>query len=97
MSLEDQLRSALRPQDPDPAFAVRVRQQAESGHRFWSRRPWLWPAVAVATIVISISASLEYRRIQAENASRQAIVALRIASEKLNNARSKVLKLNTEN
>src|SRR5262249_18762420 len=98
MNLDEQLRSALRRQDPSPGVAAQVLQQTDARKRvpFWRRPLWLWPAVATAMVAVSISASLEYRHVQAERASRQAILALRIASEKLNHARNRVLKLNTE-
>src|SRR5262245_61815572 len=101
MSLESKLQSALRRQDPSPGFAARIQQQVEARRPSLFKslmRPMLvWPSVAVAMTAVSVTGLIEYRHIQEERAGRQAILALRIASEKLNHARSKVLKLNQEN
>jgi hypothetical protein len=107
MNLEDQLREALRRQDPPEGFAERVIQQAGPAagrekvqfgerprRRFRARlgfQGW-WPAVSVAAAAMLVfSVSLEYRRVQEERAGRQAVQALQIASEKLNIVRDKVL------
>lgn len=102
MNLDDELRYALRRQDPQEGFAERVMARALASPR--ERRPhpmapvllrrWLFPAVACALVVLVFSASTYQRRRQGERASRQAILALRIASKKLNFTRQKVLTLN---
>jgi hypothetical protein len=53
----------------------------------------IWAAGLAAMLVIGFTAASEYRQIQGERAARQAVVALRIAAEKLNMTRDKVLKL----
>jgi hypothetical protein len=107
-NLEDQIRGALRRQDPPEGFAERIVHQAESARaeRREALQPGLrrlWPAATLAaTSVLVLSVSIEYRavrqeRIQEERAGRQAIQALRIASEKLNTARNKILNNNVLN
>lgn len=99
MNLEDQLREALRRQDPPEGFAERVIQRTEPVQtRFQSHRAepkWrfrlLWPAVSFATAALMLSVGVEYRRVQQERAGQQAILALRIVSEKLNMVRDKVV------
>ena len=106
MNLEDQLREALRRQEPPEGFAERVvqragpaagREKVQFGERPRPRfrasrfRAW-WPAVSVAAAAMLVfSVSLEYRWVQEERAGRQAVLALQIASEKLNIVRDKVL------
>ncbi len=98
-NLEDQIRDALRPQDPPEGFAQRVlvqcslKSQAALGAE--TPRPRfriLWPAATVAaTAALALSISIEYHSLQEQWAGRQAIQALQIASEKLNIARDKIL------
>jgi len=93
MNLEDELKAALRREDPSPDFARRVVTRAKAAPR--SNRPpfrMMWAAAIAALLVIGFSASYEYRQMQAERASRDAVIALRIASEKLNLARDRVLR-----
>jgi hypothetical protein len=76
-------------------FAERVAARAQSGRRAESVRRfrWLW---AVSTLALAATAVLTatslWQHTQEERAGRQAVLALRIASEKLNQARSKVLR-----
>jgi hypothetical protein len=108
MNLENELRKALRREEPSEGFAERVVLQAESARAerreaLQPRLRRLWPAASLAaTSVLVLSVSIEYRavhqeRIQEERAGRQAIQALRIASEKLNTARNKILNNNVLN
>ncbi len=96
-NLEDQLRKALRREDPPEGFAERVILQAKAAReqRWESPRPrfrLLWPAATVvATTALVLSISIEYRSLREERAAKQAIQALQIASEELNLARNKVL------
>jgi hypothetical protein len=98
-NLEDRLREALRRQDPPEGFAERVIQQAGPARAQalriepkWRMRR-LWPAVsfAAAAAAVMFSITVENRHRQEEEAGRQAILALRIASQKLNMVRDKVL------
>jgi hypothetical protein len=98
MNLEDQLRDALRRQDPPEGFAERVIQNAGPLRvQFRSVPPkprfrWLLPAVAVAAAVaVVFSVSVQHRRAQEELAGRQAIYALQLVAEGLNMAQSEVL------
>jgi len=98
MNLEDHLREALRREDPPEGFAERVIQRAGS---FGApvrvvapqRKRFVWfPAVsfAAAAAGVVLSVSVEYRHKQEEEAGRQAMTALRIASQKLSLVRDKV-------
>jgi hypothetical protein len=99
MNMEDQLREALRRRNPSVGFAERVAARAQSGRRTQAVRGfrglWAVSALALAATVVFTASSL-WQRTQEERAGRQAVLALRIASEKLNHARSKVLR-HTEN
>ena len=46
-----------------------------------------------AMLVIGFTATFEYRQMKAERAGREAVLALRITAEKLNQTRDKVLRL----
>ena len=99
MNLEDQLREVLRRQEPSIGFAERVAARAQSGRepkpvrRF--RLLWATTALAMATLVVFTASSL-WQHKQEERAGRQAVLALRLASEKLNQVRSQALR-HTEN
>jgi len=100
-NLEDQIRDALRPQDPPEGFAERLLVQCalqsarKAALRAETPRPrfrLLWPTATVAaTAALALSISIEYHSLQEQWAGRQAIQALQIASEELNSARNKVL------
>ena len=92
MNLEDELRSALRREDPPGGFAERIAARAQST----APKRILWAAGIAAALAIGFVAQFEYRQMEAERAGREAVIALRIAAEKLNLTRDKVLKL-TEN
>ena len=94
MNMEDQLREALRRRDPSVGFAERVTSRAQSGRRAQPARGFrmLWAASSLAlAVAVVLTASSLWQRTQEERAGRQAVLALRIASEKLNQVRSKVL------
>ena len=90
-SLEDDLRAALRRQEPPPGFAARVMSRLD-------RTPWwrAWRRWAVAAaMVLVVAAGAEYRhqraeRIAGEAARRQVLQALRITGAKLRLVQSKV-------
>jgi hypothetical protein len=91
MNLEDELKAALRREDPSPGFAQRVVARAKATSR--SSRPifrMVWAAALAAMLAIGFTAAYEYRQMKAERASRDAVIALRIAADKLNMARDKV-------
>ncbi len=109
--LEDELRQALRREDPGPEFTARVLAQAAAQKRpagWWSAlvasfRPPLvrWAAAGVAASRLVAGAGLEYRRqqqvrIEGEAAKQQLVLALRIAGSKLHTAQAKVLRMSEE-
>jgi hypothetical protein len=102
--LEDELRSALRRQEPPAGFLERVmaRLAAQPARRAgWAeavrsffRLPRLgWVAVGIAACFLLVIGVLQYRRerhAQGEVAKEQLKQALHIASSKLNLARKRV-------
>ncbi len=104
--IEEELRSALRRQEPPEGFAARVlaRVAALPAERtaWWAplrtllRSPrWRWAAAAVAACLLAAALVVHHRRqqrmeAQGEVAKAQVMKALRIASAKLNIARRKV-------
>jgi hypothetical protein len=94
MNIEERLRHSLRRQEPRMGFAERVTARAIGAAPANTRSlRRLWPAAALAALLALVfSAPVEYRRIRAERAGRQAVIALRITAQKLNLARSKALK-----
>jgi hypothetical protein len=95
--LEDQLRAALQRREPPSGFAERVLGRAGPPPRkalpVWAS-PWKrfsTAAVAAALIVMLLSA-VTYQHMREERVARQAELALRIASEKLNLARDGVFR-----
>lgn len=98
MNLEHELRQTLKRQEPSEGFAERVIERAGPAETAFQRaapkRRWLlWPSAsfAAAAAALVLSLTMEYRHRQEEEAGRQAILALRIASQKLNMARDKVI------
>jgi hypothetical protein len=93
MNLDEELKSALRRENPSPGFAARVAAKAHSSPitkaplRFTR---FMWATAVAALLAIGLTATYEYRQMQAERASRDAVIALRIAADKLNTAREKV-------
>ena len=91
--LENELRAALRREDPSPGFTQRVMARARSSRAPKARiHRMVWAAALAAMLLIGFSATYEYRQRQAERAGRDAVIALRIAAEKLNMTRDKVLR-----
>ena len=91
--MENELRAALRREEPSPGFAQRVvaRATSKTAPRSWF--PGLvWVTALAAMLVIGFTTAYEYRQMKAERASHDAVIALRIASEKLNLARDKALR-----
>jgi negative regulator of sigma E activity len=95
MDFEDQLRAALRRQDPSPGFANRVIAQTRPAPvKVMPRRKpmWVWGTAIAAMLALAIGVNDFYRQKQAEQASEQAVLALQIAAEKLNAVQAKVLR-----
>jgi len=94
MNLDDELRSAMRREDPPLGFTQRVIARAQSKP---VQKPamfrMIWAAGLAAMMVVGFTAASEYRQVKAERAASQAVTALRIAAAKLNMTRDKVLKL----
>ena len=90
MNLENELKAALRRQDPSPGFANRVIARSRPRRK----APLVaWAAAMAAMLVGGIAIHQEYQQRQAERAKEQTMLALRITAEKLNFARAKVLKI----
>ena len=88
MNLEDQLRSALRRQEPSPEFAGLV--LAASGCRQPGRRKYLVAAWAMAASV-ALAANLGYQHYRrGEQARHEVLLALRIAGTELRAAQEKL-------
>lgn len=94
MNLDDELRSAMRREEPPLGFTQRVvaRAQTKPVPKTGMFR-MIWAASIAAVLVIGFTAVSEYRQVKAERAASQAVVALRITAAKLNKTRDKVLKL----
>jgi len=94
MNLEDELRAALRRQEPPADFASRVisaaaRTPAKPSPRAWTR----WVAGMAAGIALTAGVA-GYQRYEGERAKSQVMLALRITAAKLSKAQKKVLMLN---
>lgn len=95
---EEKLSASLQRKEPSEGFAERVmaRLPKESRWKGWRPRRWL----AAAALLLVTSSSLLYwqreRRMQAEGEQARAelVQALRISSEKLNQALEKVNHIN---
>ena len=105
MNLEDELKAALRREDPSPGFAqravARALAQAQSSPSAKAPIPifqpvrfprMMWAGAMAALLVVGFVGTSEYRERKAERAGSDAMLALRITAEKLNMARDKVLR-----
>jgi len=93
MNLEDELRAALRREDPSPGFANRVVARAQSSRAPKQAMPrFIWAVAIAAMLVIGFTSTYEYRQMKAERAGHDAVLALRIAAEKLNMTRDKAMR-----
>jgi hypothetical protein len=98
--LDDELRNLLRPKEPPEGFVERVMARLETpparltiGRRmsaFFQRPVLRWAAVAAVVCVVAVASIVRYQqqrmRAQAEQASQQAIYALRITNEEIGTA-----------
>jgi len=90
MNIEDELRAALRREDPSPGFANRVVARAQSRPvRKATTFRMIWAGALAAMLSIGFTAMYEVRNRKAERAGHEAVLALRIAAEKLNMTRDK--------
>jgi uncharacterized protein HemX len=83
---EDELRSALRREEPPSGFAARV--MTRTGAQAPRRKGWL--AAAIAACLLLSMGGFEYRQYQGRKAKQELLLALEIASGKLNMAQKKV-------
>jgi hypothetical protein len=94
MNIEDELKAALRREDPSPGFAQRVVVRTQSSPAPKRAMPrMMWAAALAAMLVMGVAVTSEYRQQKAERAGRDAVLALRIAAEKLNMTRDKIRRL----
>ncbi len=104
--LDDELRNALRREDPGPEFTRKVlaRVSRERANRTWwqalaspfSAPRLRWATAGVMAGALLLLSGLEYRREQriraeGEAAKRQLVLAMRIAGSKLHLAQLKVV------
>lgn len=83
--LDQELKHALRREEPSPDFAARVLRSAAGTARHRSRWPVLWRrwlAVAAALLVIC-GAGIGYRRHQGAVARQQVMFAVKFAGAKM--------------
>lgn len=94
MSLENDLRRALRRESPAPGFAGRVMTRIERGEAVPRRRPVWWRAAAASVTLAALLGGyathkvVEHRR--GERAKEQLLTAMRIAGEKVRIAQDEV-------
>jgi hypothetical protein len=89
-SFEDELRSALRRQEPSPDFTERVLARVSAAPARRAQQSWVpWLAAIAAALLLTVG-SLEYRHYRGERAKDQVLLAVRIAGSKLNKAQKKV-------
>jgi hypothetical protein len=87
--LDDELKIALRREEPPPGFAERVLARADFPRR---RRAW-WAAAIAAAILLAAGVEFEHqRRLRAdgEQARARVMLALRITGSKLQFIKEKV-------
>jgi len=93
IDFEGELRGALRREAAPADFAKKLRARVPVEMPVW-RRPMVWAIAAVLLLAASIPPSVsEYRRRQRERgmeARRELVIALRITSMKLHQAREKI-------
>lgn len=87
---EDELRSALRRQEPPAGFADRVLARARSKG---APRGRSWVAAAIAAGLLLSLGGFEYRQYEGQKAKRELLLALEIAGSKLNIAQERISRL----
>ena len=85
---EDDLRAALRREEPPPDFAARVIARTRPAPR---RSAWV---AAIAACLLAGLGSFEYQQYEGRKAKRELLLALHITGIKLNIAQQKVIELN---
>ena len=85
---EDDLRAALRREQPPEDFAARVMVRTRRAPR---RAPWV--AAAIAASLLLGAGRYEYQQYQGRKAKRELLIALQITESKLKFAQQKVNEL----
>jgi hypothetical protein len=93
-TFDDELKSALRRQDPAPDFAERVLARVAATPARRTSRQWMRWAAPMAAALLLAAGGLEYRHQEGERAKSQVMLAMRIAGGKLNKAQKKVQMIN---
>jgi hypothetical protein len=92
MTLENDLKRALRRQAPPSGFAGRVMQRIEEGEK--PKRPVWWRAAAASvTLAVLLGGYATHRVVEhrrGERAKEQVLTAMRIAGEKVRYAQQEV-------
>jgi anti-sigma-K factor RskA len=90
MNLDDELRNALRREEPPAGFAERVLARAAAQAREPARPWWRLAGMRVASVaacaVLLVAAGVGYRQWQGETAKHKALLALGIAGGDLHAA-----------
>jgi hypothetical protein len=107
--LDNELREALRRQDPGPDFTARVLAAAAAARpkeSRWRTSWWRtfvagfgparvrWATAGALACLLVVGGSLEYQEWQGRRAKQQLVLALHIAGAKLNLARDQVRQIN---
>jgi len=90
MAFDDELRLALRREEPSPAFTERVLARVAATRVRPARQPWIRWVAGMAAALMLAAGGMEYREYQGERAKAQVLLAVRIAGGKLNKAHKKV-------
>jgi hypothetical protein len=86
-SFEDELRSALRREQPPAGFRPRVLARARV---LAAPRRMAWIAAGIAACLLLSAGGFEYRLYEGRKAKQELLMALEIAGNKLNIAQKKV-------
>jgi hypothetical protein len=89
---EEELRSALRRQEPPGGFADRVMARTRPKPKSTPRRA-NWVAAAMAACLLLGLGGFEYRQYEGRKARRELVLALEIAGSKLSMAQARVSQL----
>jgi hypothetical protein len=100
MTLENDLKRALRRQAPAPGFAGRVMQHIEEAeHAEKPKRPVWWRAAAASVTLAALLGGYATHRVvehrRGERAKEQVLTAMRIAGEKVRYAQQEVRGIGT--
>jgi hypothetical protein len=99
--LEDELRNALRREEPPQGFASRVLARAEAGpapRRWFAWPPLRWASAVTAVAVVAGGLSYERERrtrAEGERAKEQVLLALHITGSKLQFVKEKIHELDS--